>query len=153
VAGLNKVMIIGYLGRDPEMRYTPNGSAVTSFSVGVSRQWTGQNGLQKETEWFNVETWSKLAEICNQSLAKGRLVYVEGRLRTRSWDGNDGQKKYRTELVAQTVQFLDSKGTRSGEPRSAEDDFAGESSSVRSAGSSAADDEFGGDKEIDDLPF
>jgi len=126
LAGLNKVMIIGYLGRDPEMRYTPNGSAVTSFSVGVSRQWTGQNGLQKETEWFNVETWNKLAEICNQSLAKGRLVYVEGRLRTRSWDGNDGQKKYRTELVAQTVQFLDSKGTRAGETRVPEDDFAGD---------------------------
>ena len=126
MAGLNKVMIIGYLGRDPEMRYTPTGSAVTSFSVGVSRQWTGQNGPQKETEWFNVETWNKLAEICNQSLAKGRLVYVEGRLRTRSWDGNDGQKKYRTELVAQTVQFLDSKGARTGEARVAEDDFSGD---------------------------
>jgi len=120
-------MIIGYLGRDPEMRYTPTGSAVTSFSVGVSRQWTGQNGPQKETEWFNVETWNKLAEICNQSLAKGRLVYIEGRLRTRSWDGNDGQKKYRTELVAQTVQFLDSKGARTGgETRVAEDDFTGD---------------------------
>jgi single-strand DNA-binding protein len=134
VAGLNKVMIIGNLGRDPEMRYTPNGTAVTSFSVGVNRQWTGQNGPQKETEWFNVETWNKLAEICNQSLAKGRLVYVEGRLRTRSWDGNDGQKKYRTELVAETVTFLDSKGQRTGEPRATEDDF-------------------GGDVEPEDLPF
>ena len=134
MAGLNKVMIIGNLGRDPEMRYTPNGSAVTSFSVGVNRQWTGTNGPQKETEWFNVETWNKLAEICNQSLAKGRLVYVEGRMRTHSWDASDGQKKYRTDLIAQTVTFLDSKGQRSGEPR-------------------AADDDLGGDIEPEELPF
>jgi len=83
VAGLNKVMIIGYLGKDPEMRYTPSGSAVTSFTVGVSRQWTGQNGPQKETDWFDVVTWNKQAEIANQWLTKGRLVYVEGRLHTR----------------------------------------------------------------------
>ena len=126
MAGLNKVMIIGYLGKDPEMRYTPSGSAVTSFTVGVSRQWTGQNGPQKETDWFDVVTWNKQAEIANQWLTKGRLVYVEGRLHTRSWEGQDGQKRYRTEVVAQTVSFLDSKGGRSEETKVPEDDFAGD---------------------------
>lgn len=137
MADLNKVMIIGRLGRDPEMRYTPNGSAVTSFSVAVSRRWNSSEGQQQEeTEWFNVVTWNKLAEVCNQSLTKGRSVYVEGRLRSRSWDGQDGQKHYRTELIAQTVQFLDSK------PRPQE-----------SAAGHPGDDDLGGDVEPDDLPF
>jgi len=127
MANLNKVMIIGRLGRDPEMRYTGTGSAVTSFSVGVGRQWKGQDGSQqKETEWFNVVAWEKLAEVCNQYLCKGRQVYIEGRMRTHSWDGTDGQKKYKTELIAQTVEFLDSKEQRSGEPKGQEDDFSGD---------------------------
>jgi single-strand DNA-binding protein len=108
--GLNKVMIIGNVGRDPEMRYTPSGQAVASFSVAASRRWrTPENEVRDETEWFNVVAWDKLAETCNQLLTKGRKVYVEGRLQTRSWDGRDGQKPYRTEVIASTMQLLDSR--------------------------------------------
>ena len=104
---LNKCMIIGNLGADPEMRYTANGSAVTTFRVAASRSFSGQDGQRREeTEWFSVVTWNRLAEICAQYLVKGRTVYVEGRIQTRSWDGNDGVKHYRTELIAETVQFL-----------------------------------------------
>ncbi len=108
MAGLNKVMIIGNLGADPEMRYTSNGNPVTTFRVAVSRNFTGPDGERREeTEWVSVVTWQKLAEQCSQFLAKGRRVYVEGRLQTRSWDAPDGQKKYMTEVVAQQVLFLD----------------------------------------------
>jgi single-strand DNA-binding protein len=108
--GLNKVMVIGNVGRDPEMRYTPSGSAVTSFSVAVSRRWTTPDNQQRdETEWFNVVAWDKLAETCNQLITKGRKVYIEGRLQTRSWEGQDGQKRYRTEVVAATMLLLDSR--------------------------------------------
>ncbi len=104
---LNKCMIIGRLGVDPEMRYTANGNAVTTFRVATSRNYTGNDGERREeTEWFSVVTWNRLAEICAQYLTKGRQVYVEGRMQTRSWDGNDGVKHYRTELIAETVQFL-----------------------------------------------
>ena len=138
MASLNKVMIIGNLGRDPEMRYTPSGSAVTSFSVAVNRRWNSPDGQQQdETEWFNIVTWNKLAETCNQVLTKGRHVYVEGRLKTRSWDGQDGQKHYRTEVIASTVEFLDSK------PRPQEAAAAG----------ARSEDDLGGDIEPDDLPF
>ena len=111
MAGLNKVMIIGNVGRDPEMRYTPSGQAVTSFSVAVSRRWTGNDGQpQEETEWFNIVAWAKLAEQCNQLITKGRRVYIEGRLQTRSWDDREtGQKKYRTEVVANVMLLLDSR--------------------------------------------
>jgi len=106
--GLNKVMLIGNLGKDPEMRYTANGSAVTTFSLAVSRSFvSAEEGRREETEWFTVVTWNKLAEILGQHLQKGRKVFVEGRLTTRSWDGPDGQKRCRTEVVVQTVLFLD----------------------------------------------
>lgn len=121
--GLNKVMIIGNVGRDPEMRYTPRGTAVTSFSVAVSRRWTTpDNETRDETEWFNVVAWNKLAETCNQLVTKGRKVYIEGRLQTRSWDGQDGQKKYRTEVVASEMQLLDSR-PRGGDAPSGDDGF------------------------------
>ncbi len=108
---LNKVMIIGNVGKDPEMRYTPAGNPVTSFTVAVnSFSGTGEE-RKKETEWFNVVAWNKLAETCNQYLTKGKSVYVEGRFRTRSWDGQDGQKHYRTELIANAMQFLDKAST------------------------------------------
>jgi len=108
MAGLNKVMIIGNLGTDPEMRYTAGGNPVTTFRIAVSRTYTTPNGERKdETEWFRVVTWNKLAETCSQFLQKGRRAFVEGRLQTRSWDAPDGQKKYMTEVVAQTVLFLD----------------------------------------------
>jgi single-strand DNA-binding protein len=105
---LNKVMVIGNVGRNPEMRYLQNGSPVTTFSVAAGRTWTTPEGERREeTEWFNVVVWNKLAETVNQYVTKGRKVYVEGRLQTRSWDGQDGQKHYRTEVVAQTVTILD----------------------------------------------
>jgi len=111
MAGLNKVMIIGNLGADPEMRYTADGKALTSFRVASSRNYSGPDGERREeTEWFSVVTWQKLAEQCSQFLQKGRRVYVEGRLQTRSWDGQDGQRKYRTEVVAEKVLFLDRAG-------------------------------------------
>ncbi len=109
MAGLNKVMLIGNVGKDPEMRYTANGSAVTTFSLACNRTFTGADGERREeTDWFEVVTWTKLAELCSQFLQKGRQAYVEGRLHTRSWEGQDGQKRYKTEVVAQTVLFLGS---------------------------------------------
>ncbi len=108
MASLNKVMIIGNVGSEPEMRFTPNGNPVTSFRVATNWMYTTADGERKqETEWFTVVAWNKLAEQCNQFLTKGRLVYTEGRLRTRTWESQDGQKHYRTEIVANRVTFLD----------------------------------------------
>jgi single-strand DNA-binding protein len=111
MAGLNKVMIIGNLGADPEMKYMSDGTAMTRFNVAVSRAFTNQSGERREeTEWFKVVAWRKTAEICSQYLQKGSKVYVEGRLQTRSWDTPEGEKRYMTEVVADTVQFLDRAG-------------------------------------------
>jgi len=108
MASLNKVMIIGNLGSEPEMRFTPNGNPVTSFRVATNRVYTTAEGERREeTEWFTVVAWNRLAEQCNQFLTKGRLVYTEGRLHTRTWESQDGQKHYRTEIVANRVIFLD----------------------------------------------
>ncbi len=105
--GLNKVMIIGHLGRDPEMRYTPSGRPVTTFSVATTRTWHSADGERHEdTEWFNVVAWGSLAEICNQYLRKGQQVYVEGRLQTRRWDDDEGRKHFATELVAREMIML-----------------------------------------------
>lgn len=105
--GLNKVMVIGYLGRDPEMRYTPNGRPVTSFNVSTTRSWISFDGERREeTEWFNVVAWGSLAEICNTHLTKGQQVYVEGRLQTRGWEDEEGKRHYRTELVANEMIIL-----------------------------------------------
>ena len=106
---LNKCMIIGNLGSDPEMRYTANGAPVTSFSVATSRQYTRSSDGERieETEWFNIVAWNRTAETCSQYLSKGAKVYVEGRMATRSWeDQSTGQKRYRTELIADQVKFL-----------------------------------------------
>jgi len=108
--GLNKVMIIGNLGRDPEMRYTASGRPVTSFSVAAGRRWTTPEGERREaTEWFNVVAWANLAETCNQYLRKGSKVYIEGRLQTRSWEDAEGQRHYRTDLVAWDMIMLDAR--------------------------------------------
>ncbi len=105
--GLNKVMIIGNLGRDPEMRYTPSGKPVTSFSLASSRTWVSADGERREeTEWFNVVAWGNLAEICNQHLVKGQQVYIEGRLQTRCWEDDNGQRHFRTEVVANEMIVL-----------------------------------------------
>lgn len=108
MAGLNKVMLIGRLGADPEMRYTANGQAVTTFNLAVNRNWTSRDGERREeTEWVTIVCWEKLAETVSQYLQKGRQAFVEGRLQTRNWEGQDGVKRYKTEVVATTVQFLD----------------------------------------------
>jgi len=104
---INKVMLIGRLGQDPELKYTPSGSAVCNFSLATSESWTDKSGQKQEkTEWHRVVVWGKLAELCNQYLAKGRQAFIEGSLQTRSWEGQDGQKKYTTEINARNVQFL-----------------------------------------------
>ena len=104
---MNKIIVIGNLGRDPEMRYTPNGQSVTSFSVASNRTYTTAAGERREeTEWFNVSAWGKLGELCNQYLTKGRQVYVEGRLSSRSYQGQDGQTRFVNEINLTDVQFL-----------------------------------------------
>ncbi len=106
--GLNKVMIIGRLGRDPEMRYTPSGKPVTTFSVATHRTWNTAEGERRtETEWFNVVAWGSLAEICKEYLSKNRLVYIEGRLQTRHWDDAEGVKHTSVEIVANEMIMLD----------------------------------------------
>lgn len=108
--GLNKVMVIGFVGRDPELRYTSAGKPVTNFSVGTTRTWQSSEGHRKEhTEWFNVVAWGGLAEICHQHLRKGRQVYIEGRLQTRRWDDESGHDRTTTELIAREMIML---GTR-----------------------------------------
>jgi single-strand DNA-binding protein len=105
--GLNKVMIIGHLGRDPEMRYTPSGRPVTTYSVATSRSWNTSDGDRRsDTEWFNVVAWGSLAEICKQYLVKGQQVYIEGRLQTRRWEDDDGNKRTTVEIVAKEMIML-----------------------------------------------
>ena len=142
MAGLNKVMLIGNVGKDPEMRYTANGNAVTTFSLAVNRNYHSPEGERKEeTEWFEIVTWNKLAELCSQFLQKGRQAYVEGRLHTRSWEGQDGQKRYRTEVNAQTVLFLGGPGGGGGQ-RQMSDQY--DDAAPAAAGASV---------DPDDLPF
>jgi single-strand DNA-binding protein len=133
--GLNKVMIIGHLGKDPEMRYTPSGRPVTTFTVAVSRSWNSADGERHtETEWFNVVAWGNLAEICKQYLTKGQQVYIEGRLQTRRWDDKEGQKHTSVEIVANEMMMLgdrrdanhgseDQSTSAETEPAATEDEF------------------------------
>lgn len=108
--GLNSVHLIGFLGTDCEMRFTPNGTACTTLRVAVSDNRIGDDGNKIEkTEWFTIITFNKLAETCNQYLSKGDRVFVEGRFQTRSWDGQDGQKHWKTEVIASKVIFLEKK--------------------------------------------
>ncbi len=112
---LNKAMIIGNLTRDPEIRNTPNGQTVANFSVATNFIWTDQSGQKQERpEFHNVVAWRKLADICGQYLKKGSKVYIEGRMQTRSWDGNDGVKRYKTEIVAENMIMLGSSGSSQG---------------------------------------
>jgi single-strand DNA-binding protein len=112
---VNKVILVGNLGADPELKYLPSGQAVCEFRIATSERWTGKDGQQKEsTEWHRVKVWGKQGEQCKEYLSKGRQVYVEGGLRTRSWDDKDGNKRYMTEVVAQRVQFLGGRGAGGG---------------------------------------
>ena len=113
---VNKVILIGNLGQDPELRYTPSGQPVCSMRLATRETWTGRDGQRAErTEWHTVVVWGKQGENCARYLSKGRQVYIEGRIQTRSWEGRDGQKRYRTEIVANQVVFLQG-GSRAGEP-------------------------------------
>lgn len=104
---VNKVIILGRLGQDPELKYTPSGTAVCNFSLATSESWTDKSGQKQEkTEWHRIVVWGKLAELCNQYLTKGRQAFIEGKLQTRSWEDKDGSKRYATEVLASTVQFI-----------------------------------------------
>ena len=108
---VNIAIVVGNLGRDPEVRFTQNGRAVANFSVATSESWTGQDGNpQERTEWHNIVVWGKQAEACGQYLAKGRQVFVQGRIQTRKWTDQNGQERYTTEIVAQRVDFLGGAG-------------------------------------------
>ena len=121
--GLNKVMVIGHLGRDPEMRYTPSGRPVTTFTVAVSRSWNTADGERRtETEWFNIVAWGNLAEICKQYLHKGQQVYIEGRLQTRRWEDKEGQKHTNVEVVANEMMMLGDRRDSSNHSQESEQD-------------------------------
>lgn len=114
MAGVNKVILIGNLGQDPEVRYSASGNPVANFSIATSESWNDKNGQRQErTEWHRIVVWGKLAELCGEYLAKGRQAYVEGRLQTRSWEDRDGNKRYTTEIVANQVTFLGGRGEAS----------------------------------------
>lgn len=154
MSSLNKVLLIGRLGKDPEVRYTPDGAPVANFSIATSDMWTDKSGTRQEkTEWHNIVAWNKLADLSKRYLAKGRQVYIEGRIRTREWDDKDGNKRRTTEIIASQMVLLGSRpeGMESGAPmqRSAAPEQAGmpESDLGGSGG--------GGNVEItdDDIPF
>lgn len=107
VRGLNKVMVIGYLGRDPEMRFTPNGKSVSNFSVACHRSWQGSDGdIHNDTDWFNVVAWGDLAELAKERLEKGNLVYIEGRLQSRNWQDTKGHQHKSIEIIARDIHLL-----------------------------------------------
>ena len=106
---LNRVQLIGRLGKDPESKYTPTGKKVAHFSVAVSQRWKTGGELKEYTEWVNIEAWGRLGEVCQEYLKKGSLVYVEGRLKTDKYEDQNGETKYYTKVVAQVVQFLDNR--------------------------------------------
>ena len=148
---LNRAQVIGNVTRDPESRQTPNGQNVANFGVATNRAWTDAKGQkQEETEFHNVVAWGKLAEICSQYITKGRKIFVEGRLRTREWEGQDGQKRKSTEIVAENVIILDRAGGPSA-PRTG--GFAGSAPMEASANDMPS---FGAPVEevkVEDIPF
>lgn len=152
MASVNKVILVGNLGKDPEVRFTPSGRAVAKFSIATTESWLDQeNSRQERTEWHNIVVWGKQAESCGQYLAKGRQVFIEGGIRSRSYDDKEGNKRYITEIIAHRVQFLGSSGGGGGGGgRGASADGGGGSSS----GAGGHFDEFGGGQiPEDDVPF
>jgi single-strand DNA-binding protein len=119
---VNKAILIGRLGKDPEVRYTPDGMMITNFNLATDEQWKDKNGQRvQKTEWHRIVTFGKLADICGQYLSKGKLVFVEGRIQTRAWEDKEGNKRYTTEIVAANMQMLDSKGQGRGQEPSGDD--------------------------------
>lgn len=147
MAAVNKAIIVGNLGKDPEVRFTQSGRAVASFSVATTETWMDQeSGRQERTEWHNIVVWGKQAESCGQYLSKGRQVYIEGSIRNRSYDDREGNKRYISEIVAQRVQFLGSGGGGR----------SGQSEGGSSGSSGGGFDDFGGAPPLpddDDVPF
>ena len=138
MVSVNRMTIIGNLGSEPEMRFTPSGQPVTSFRVATNYRYTSADGERREeTEWFTIVCWRKLAEQCNQYLTKGRLVYVEGRLKMNTWEGQDGQQRSRNEIIADRVNFLDRQGGAAAPP----------------AGEGRSEDADEGDLSPEDIPF
>ena len=127
MAGVNKVIIVGRLGKDPEVRYTPSGAAVANFTVATSEEWKDRDTGEKQerTEWHRIVAWRRLGEICGEYLHKGKEVYIEGRLQTRSWEDRDGNTRYTTEIVAQNMQMLGSPG-KQGKADTSEERFPSE---------------------------
>src|SRR5687768_2996210 len=126
MGSLNRAMLIGRLGKDPEVRYTQGGQAVATFSVATDHKWTSKSGeKQEKTEWHRIKAWGKLAELAGEYLSKGRQVYVEGRIETSEYTDKDGVKKYSTEINAQTITFLDSKGAGGQPQRASRDESEG----------------------------
>jgi single-strand DNA-binding protein len=142
MAGVNKVILIGNLGRDPELRYTQSGQAVANFTLATTERFPTKDGERQErTEWHRVVAWGRTAELCAQYLSKGRSVYVEGRLQTREWEDRDGQKRRTTEIVAVSVQFLGGRDGGGGAPRTGGSDVP------------PADDVGSAPPPADDIPF
>ena len=153
MAGINKAIIVGNLGKDPEVRYTADGRAVTSFSVATSEAWKDkETGDKRErTEWHRIVAFNKLGEICGQYLSKGRQVYVEGRIQTREWEDREGNKRWTTEIIAGEVQFLGSRDS-GGQVRSGNSDpYAGGGSEPGPGPSSGPS--YDGQQPDDDIPF
>lgn len=121
---MNKVVLCGNLGKDPELRYTTDGKPVATFSLATNEKWTKDGVEQTKTEWHNIVVWNKLAENCNKYLKKGRMALIEGKIQTRSWDSDDGVKHYRTEVVAISVQFIGGQAPKDNAPHPAEADNA-----------------------------
>lgn len=143
---VNKAILIGRLGQDPELRYTAGGKAVCSFSLATSERWTGQDGQKQEsTTWHNIVSWGRQAEVMKEYLTKGQQVYIEGRIDNRSYEDKEGQKKYRSEVVVQNFQFLGSRGEGGG--------ASGGGGSVSSGASAGMPPESQAGPEDDDLPF
>ncbi|MBW2062052.1 MAG: single-stranded DNA-binding protein [Deltaproteobacteria bacterium] len=153
MAGINKAILIGNLGRDPEIRYTQNGTAVCNFTIATTETYTpkGSDSRESKTEWHRIVTFGRLAEICGEYLAKGKQVYIEGRIQTRDWEDRDGNKRWTTEIVAQTMKMLGPtpQGAR------ATDIDEGASRSVKEQGPESTYGEFdqGGPASDDDIPF
>jgi len=155
---VNKVILVGRLGQDPEVRYTPSGAPVANFSIATSENWTDKTGQRQEkTEWHRIVAWNKLAELCNQYLKKGRQVYLEGRLQTRQWQDQSGQTRYTTEINANTIQFLGgaSQSNSYGEQNQSSSQFDSSSSNDYAAAPVGGDSFSGAEPSFteDDIPF
>lgn len=154
--GVNKVILIGNLGADPEVRFTPGGQAVANFRIATNESWTDKQGQRQErTEWHRIVVWGKLAELCGEYLKKGRQAYVEGRLQTREWTDKEGKKNYTTEIVANTVQFLGGGGGGRGGEGGGFSGGGAQGGGSRGGGDfgGAAPDDMGGPPPSDDIPF